>query len=243
MSCVIIQNLCKYTDSAKYPKYGLNAIKSVITKNLDDEDSQAQLMLLVHLTKMKLSIYESAMFFKCFERMRIKTEYTEQLNAWKDVAYKVLAHSEVSTTSSHYKQKVKANELRTWLTSLVNFQVNNTINDLMKRTFGTEYSQRIEETDSIKVSIKFVDTREEELRGFAGINCVYINEGCFKLKAFQLHNESQSADDIENILLMDVVTVTLHEYSHVRIRQVELSLRNVNDKIRIFVLFFRSWTI
>lgn len=104
MSSVIIQNICKYTDNAKYPKYGLNAIKSVITKDLDDQHSQAQLMLLVHITKMKLSIYESALFCKFFSRMRIKTEYTDQLRAWKDVAYKVLAHSEVSG---------KLNELRT----------------------------------------------------------------------------------------------------------------------------------
>lgn len=49
----------------------------------------------------------------------------------------------------------------------------------MEKTFGTQYSQRIVETNSIKVSIKFVDTTEEELCGFAGINCVYINERHF----------------------------------------------------------------
>lgn len=94
----------------------------------------------------------------------------------------------------------------------------------MKRTFGTELSERIEETDSIEVSIEFVDTTEEELRGFAGINCVYINEVYFNLKTFQLqHIAALSAEEIENIMLMDVATVTLHEYSHVRIRQVDLS--------------------
>lgn len=98
MPSVVIQNFCQYCNPPKYPKYGLNALQRIITKSVEDEDAQLQMMLIVHISKMDLSIYESALYYKSFERMTANIENPEQVAIWKEIAHKVLAHSEVSST-------------------------------------------------------------------------------------------------------------------------------------------------
>lgn len=94
---------------------------------------------------------------------------------------------------------------------------------MIEQTFGTHYSQRIADTKSIPVAVKIVDTKEDELRGFVAIDCVCINQGHFNLKTFQLNRSTElSNTEKQNILLIDIATLTIHEYAHIRARQVGL---------------------
>lgn len=63
-----------------------------------------------------------------------------------------------------------------------------------------------------------MDTTEAELRGFAGFDYVYINFTHFDTKRYT----ERKFDDCEVLMGMDIATVVLHEYSHIRIRQVNL---------------------
>lgn len=94
----------------------------------------------------------------------------------------------------------------------------------MKEYFGVSFSQRIAETETIPVAVKFVTTKALDLRGFAGINCIYINEKHFKLRMLQLSDKFSDVQK-KTAVLIDIATVALHEYSHVRIRQVEQTQR------------------
>lgn len=94
MAGVIILNLFKNYDN--YPKYGLKTIQRIFTKNSDEEDNKIKLMLLVHISKMSLQVHLSAYYCKEIEIMKTKIELTAQLETWKNVACKVLAHGGVN---------------------------------------------------------------------------------------------------------------------------------------------------
>lgn len=89
----------------------------------------------------------------------------------------------------------------------------------MKEYFGISFSQQIAETEKIPVAVKFVSTKALDLRGFAGIDCIYINEKHFKLRMLQLIDKFS---DVQKKNAVDIATVALYECAHVRIRQVEL---------------------
>lgn len=74
----------------------LNIIKRIITKDIDIEDTRIQLMLMVHITKIQIPIHKLARFYKSFEEMTMVSEMTDRLNIWKDLALKVLVHTQVS---------------------------------------------------------------------------------------------------------------------------------------------------
>lgn len=99
------------------------------------------------------------------------------------------------------------------------------IDNLMKDTFGNEYSKRIAARNQQNITVKMIRSDENALRGFTGMNVVYINERYFKTKAFDLSLHSVgTAAEKNKILLIDIATVCIHELSHVKIRQVALSL-------------------
>ena len=71
------------------------------------------------------------------------------------------------------------------------------------------------------ISINFVNSFITGLRGYNGINCIYIN--AFYVKSRQ--QVFQWAPDLENdvfdiIIKMTLFCITLHELSHARLRQV-----------------------
>lgn len=72
-----------------------------------------------------------------------------------------------------------------------------------------------------EISVKFVSIQSNEIRGFSGLNVVYINNDHF-LNKFRFKKLDPSAD----VACMDIVSITINEYANVRLRQVcaELSL-------------------
>lgn len=96
MPATIITNFCKYLKHKKYPKYGLSAISNIIAKDANDTNVKAQLMLLVHITKLNLPIQLSALYYTEFQNMVVFAELTTQMQIWKNLALKVLTHKNVS---------------------------------------------------------------------------------------------------------------------------------------------------
>lgn len=97
---------------------------------------------------------------------------------------------------------------------------------MFEESFGQEFSKQICETETklIPVSVRFVATTEFELRGFAGINEIFINSTYFKAEQIKL--SLAMLPNKENVILMDILTVVIHVYAHIRARQVRL--RNLN---------------
>lgn len=114
------------------------------------------------------------------------------------------------------------------------YQLNDLIDEMIKDTFGQCYAARVSETRSIPVSIVLVTTGESRLRGFSGINQVVINRAYFRVEKTKLVESGMVEQD--NVLLIDVATVCIHEYAHIRTRQVRLiiDLLTIGFPIRIF---------
>lgn len=95
----------------------------------------------------------------------------------------------------------------------------------------SEYLIPCVNTNENKIDIKFVVELTEEIRGFAGVNTVYVNANHF----LQNLNDFRSIVDdeyLDLIMKVDVINLILHEYSHIKLRKV----CNVNYIFFIHVL-------
>jgi hypothetical protein len=79
------------------------------------------------------------------------------------------------------------------------------------------------------VQIHFFSLDFPTLRGFFGINELFINENYFLAKISEWKSNARLLDSITK---MDLITIALHEYAHVRIRQVKSLLNFFLPKIR-----------
>ncbi|XP_037045202.1 uncharacterized protein LOC119080752 isoform X2 [Bradysia coprophila] len=87
------------------------------------------------------------------------------------------------------------------------------IDKMITDTFGNRLAEQVFITKDYNVVVAFVSTEVMDLRGFSGFNTIYINKNHFDGKV----NSPQWSSDL---ILIDVVTVTVHELAHVRCRQV-----------------------
>lgn len=96
MPGIILMNLCKYCDDAKFRISALNTIKRIITKDINENDTKIQLALLVHMSKIKLPVDKLPNLYLSIDQMTTEVEITHRLIMWQDVALKVMEHTEVS---------------------------------------------------------------------------------------------------------------------------------------------------
>ncbi|XP_037032958.1 uncharacterized protein LOC119071939 [Bradysia coprophila] len=104
---------------------------------------------------------------------------------------------------------------RAWLQlaykTISNDSVLGSIDCLMENAFNV----KVEDTNKREVGASYIDLIKTELRGFSGFDWVYINLGHFDAKRYK-HRKSR---DCDVLVALDVVTLVIHEYAHVRIRQ------------------------
>lgn len=100
------------------------------------------------------------------------------------------------------------------------FQIQKIINKLLLDTFGQQYRSRVAATNYIPVVVRFVHTKEPDIRGFTGLNEVYLNYGHFNVQRTCIDCLELDETVKTNILLIDIVTCIIHEYAHCRARQV-----------------------
>lgn len=213
MPAVIICNFCDtYSVYREYPKSGLTALKTIVTKNVQDEHTKAQLTLLVHVSKMDLEPMRSARHIVDIQSMILKNELTHQVESWKTMILKLYSNNDVKYFYRRFRQNSKS--IFFWL------QVQNKIDDLIIQTFGQSFATKLFETRNITVSVRFVSTIQPGLRGFSGINEVFINEHMFLQKISQWTTLHGTTDLRDKLIKMDVISVGVHGLSHVRIRQV-----------------------
>lgn len=94
---VILQNFFNNCQCETYPLYALRALLRIISKSVDDdEDAKPQLMLLVHVTKLRLSVTMSTTYINSFGNMSTQKE-NAQTAAWIEVADKLITHPSVSS--------------------------------------------------------------------------------------------------------------------------------------------------
>lgn len=199
-------NLCKYGD--KYELDILNVVKRILLKDITEDDCKLQLTFLVHLTKTIIPKNRMAGLYRSIEYMTSNIEVTHQLLTWKNVAILVLNHPQVSFIGM----------ILVLVMYDIILQVNEVINRSIKSVFGIE-SAKINETGKIPVTVEFFESEELQLRGFSGVNQVFVNGKHFQMRILQQSQKLSTAHK-ETAVLVDIATVALHEYSHVRIRQV-----------------------
>lgn len=212
---IVLINFCRNVGDITFPMSGLLALKDIVTKDVDDEDSRLSMILLIHLTKMQFSIRDAAMYYSDFTCI-IGNVDTTDARCWLEIGNLVLAHTTVSLPLSPTRFQFWPD----W--KFVSFccQIIKSINNLLKNVFGQQFAERVDKTESVPITVKMVDTRESQLRGFTGINQIYINYGCFITKKFQIDRSTLSNELKTMLIIIDVATVAIHEYAHARAQQV-----------------------
>lgn len=79
-----------------------------------------------------------------------------------------------------------------------------------------KYFDHIKVNSPGPISVKFFSIRCHALRGFSGLGDIYINETHFH-DNFLANEYDERAASISKI---DIITIAMHEYAHVRLRQV-----------------------
>ncbi|KAG4071921.1 hypothetical protein HA402_006082 [Bradysia odoriphaga] len=201
--------MLKYTDTQaayanlpgkEFPVYGLIALRDIVTLNVNDENSQIALIAMVHLTKMQMPIKESASYYQHLTNIEIVKK--PEVNTWLKLAYKVLSHKTIQ----------------------------HSINELLTQSFGKRYETRVSTTNFLPVSVKIVHTKEPDIRGFAGMNEIFINFGYFNVQKTHINCYELAESLKSNLLLIDIATCVIHEYAHVRARQVTNDLNHTTPE-------------
>lgn len=96
----------------------------------------------------------------------------------------------------------------------ISLQVNEIIDNGVR-----EYLIPCLNTNENKIDIRFVVELPETIRGFAGVNTVYVNANHFmqNLNDFRFIKDHEYLD---LIMKVDIITLILHEYSHIKLRKV-----------------------
>lgn len=188
MPSVIIANVCKNCTNGMYSKHGLDMIHRILSKNPDEPDTLPQWMLCLIISKMDLDMDLSATLFFRFEKMKSVSELNERMITWKEYAECVINHK----------------------------GINAVIDAQITKVFGRNASDIPLEFEADTEKVRFITSAVCDLRGFAGIECIFINEKPFTDKL----SKHQEYAEIENAIIMDIVTVAIHEYSHFRVRKV-----------------------
>lgn len=105
MPAVIVNNFCK-NNYKTFPMFGLRAIFTIIKRDVRESTTRAQMILMVHLTKMKLTAPHAAIYYEDCSLMII-AEMSEQLHVWKSFAPTVLQHNDVSCLKKQIKKDSK----------------------------------------------------------------------------------------------------------------------------------------
>jgi hypothetical protein len=81
------------------------------------------------------------------------------------------------------------------------------------------------------ISVNFVRSLIDGLRGYTGINCIYINGLYLQNRHLVYKLGSNLGDELNDIVLeMNLFCIALHEYSHARLRQVCFSNISIIDE-------------
>lgn len=73
---------------------------------------------------------------------------------------------------------------------------------------------------------KMVSSTLTPLRGFAGIGQIYINYKHFSEKRCDLTHLATGVEK-DKLILLDIISLAIHEFAHVKIRQVPHTTRNL----------------
>lgn len=92
MPAVIVVNFAR-NQLSSVEKYGLDAVKRIVTKDASDADSKIQLMLMVHVAKL-INLPDPAKTYDHIEGTTL-VKVDENVRAWVDIALNVLRHTEV----------------------------------------------------------------------------------------------------------------------------------------------------
>ncbi|CAF3790133.1 unnamed protein product [Rotaria sp. Silwood1] len=189
MAAVVIMNFSNhYGEKLKvsFPNKGFTALANIVQRNGSDIHSRAQLTLMIHITKIQMQLWLAVLLFMKIEGLFVHTSLTQQLEEWTSIVLKTVNHP----------------------------QIIKLIEDLIHEVFGP--NTEIKTMTKYPMQVHFISIDFPTLRGFSGINELFINENHFSAKISEWKSNTRLLDSITQ---MDLITIALHEYAHVRIRQ------------------------
>lgn len=206
-----MKNFCSnYGNDNIFPRIGLVAIDSIIRKTGPVGDTQKVLLLHASKAFFKKGVDDAASFFVSAESMIMSSEVTDSLCTWKSLAKKVTHHPQVKPHFiSFLAEKTK------FVLKIIQL-----IDEYIIKNNVTTALPELE-----NIEIIFVHNNRFTLRGFAGVNKIYINATHFTQKIHVCEPQMKSSDKFHNavhaIIEFDICVLSLHELAHVRIRQVK----------------------
>lgn len=87
--------------------------------------------------------------------------------------------------------------------------------------FGNHLASKVAETENSLIKVSFISTTETELRGFSGINEIFLNENAFISKMLSCDSRINKRPGLlDKVAKLAISSIAIHEMSHTRIRQV-----------------------
>lgn len=78
-----------------FPKSGFDVFVDILSSNTAEENEQAKLTCLMHLTKAALNVYEFSEFVEAVSEMTVVSTLTKEMVHWESLAQNVLKHNQV----------------------------------------------------------------------------------------------------------------------------------------------------
>ncbi|XP_037051054.1 uncharacterized protein LOC119084991 [Bradysia coprophila] len=109
-------------------------------------------------------------------------------------------------------------QLEDWKVAAIEVIQNKHVNEVILRCIE-EYGVNVEQSTSGVVKIVYVNNSCQNLRGFSGINEVYINAVHFLLSLHVYDAIIADKHDLELRLQVDIINVAIHELAHLQLRK------------------------
>lgn len=98
-------------------------------------------------------------------------------------------------------------------------------------------------SSDFNVDIVYVTYSSPKLRGFSGVNTVYVNEKHFKLTKV-CYEDVIDPDVLDMLMQVDIINLVVHEYAHVKFRQVpKFPISFILFLIRLIVQFTNDFNM
>lgn len=171
---------------------------------------KARQTLMLHASKGKMDRGLAVQLFCESSKLVILDEEQPSHLEWKELARQIFKHQGVSA-------KAILIFVLKYVNNHISFasQINSTIDEWMTR-YGVQPKSSLN-IDQIDVQFFInVDTR---LRGFAGVNVIYINADHFTQNKDTFKTLDESLFGV--VMKVDIITLIIHAFSHLKLRQVE----------------------
>ncbi|CAF0743212.1 unnamed protein product [Brachionus calyciflorus] len=201
----LITNLCmneSFLENDRFSKESFRKVYSLLKSNKHDKNQMARLIFLIHLSKSNVDYLTFSLFSKFFDSI-------ELIDSFDDI----FKNNGLSFLFDYFE------ELKT------NRFIQNHIAQILREIFGKNI--KLNFLRNLKIS--FFNCSVEKLRGFAGINRIYVGLRPFHTMINELRNNLRK-DEIKLIIKLEFLRVFVNLTTHALLRSLKNDLNYWNPK-------------